>query len=128
MVKKACPREGGGPSSKAAALLARGAYCQYVSTAKGRPACAKRFGEGRERRWRLFSTFPLGDTTKPVLVSELTFRATDRLVLKPTLHIIESRLPYKWANAIQGDEKLVEAISHMLLTSRTPKNKEIYQD
>ncbi len=117
MVKKACPREGGGPSSKAAALLAHGAYCQYVSTAKG-----------RERRWRLFSTFPLGDTTKPVLVSELTFRATDRLVLKPTLHIIESRLPYKWANAIQGDEKLVEAISHMLLTSRTPKNKEIYQD
>jgi signal transduction histidine kinase len=35
------------PSSKAAALLARGAYSQYVSTAKG-----------RERRWRLFSTFP----------------------------------------------------------------------
>ena len=72
------------------ALWTRGAYFQYVSTAKG-----------RERRWRLFSTFPLGDTTKPVLVSELTFRATDRLVLKPTLHIIESRLPYKWANAIQ---------------------------
>jgi len=35
------------PSSKAAVLLARGAYSQYVSTAKG-----------RERRWRLFSTFP----------------------------------------------------------------------
>jgi len=35
------------PSSKAAALLTRGAYTQYVSTAKG-----------RERRWRLFSTFP----------------------------------------------------------------------
>jgi len=35
------------PSSKAAALLARGAYAQYVSTAKG-----------RERRWRLFPTFP----------------------------------------------------------------------
>ncbi|MEC4679473.1 MAG: hypothetical protein VST67_02085 [Nitrospirota bacterium] len=35
------------PSSKAAALLAGGAYAQYVSTAKG-----------RERRWRLFSTFP----------------------------------------------------------------------
>jgi len=35
------------PSSKAAALLTRGAYSQYVSTAKG-----------RERRWRLFSTFP----------------------------------------------------------------------
>jgi hypothetical protein len=27
-------------------------------TAKRRPACAKRFGEGRECRWRLFSTFP----------------------------------------------------------------------
>ncbi len=35
------------PSSKAAALLARGAYSQYVSTA-----------QWRERRWRLFSTFP----------------------------------------------------------------------
>jgi hypothetical protein len=46
------------PSSKAAAFLTRGAYSQYVSTAKRRPACAKRFGEGRERRWRLFSTFP----------------------------------------------------------------------
>ncbi|MEC4680048.1 MAG: hypothetical protein VST67_05040, partial [Nitrospirota bacterium] len=34
-------------SSKAAALLARGAYSQYVSTA-----------QGRERPWRLFSTFP----------------------------------------------------------------------
>gem|GEM_PF-6480087 len=35
-------------SSKAAAILTRGAYSQYVSTAKG-----------RERRWRLFSTFPV---------------------------------------------------------------------
>ncbi len=35
-------------SSKAAALFARGAYWQYVSTEKG-----------RERRWRLFSTDPL---------------------------------------------------------------------
>jgi len=35
------------PSSKAAAILARGAYFQYVSTA-----------QWRERRWRLFSTFP----------------------------------------------------------------------
>ncbi len=35
------------PSSKAAAFLTRGAYSQYVSTAKR-----------RERRWRLFSTFP----------------------------------------------------------------------
>ena len=32
---------------KAAAILTRGAYMEYVSTAKG-----------RERRWRLFSTFP----------------------------------------------------------------------
>jgi len=38
--------------------LTRGAYIKYVSTAQWRPACAKRFGEGRERRWRLFSTFP----------------------------------------------------------------------
>jgi hypothetical protein len=30
--------------------LTRGAYMAYVSTAKWRPACAKRFGEGRERR------------------------------------------------------------------------------
>ena len=35
------------PSSKAAAILTRGAYVEYVSTAKW-----------RERRWRLFSTFP----------------------------------------------------------------------
>jgi len=35
------------PPSKAAAILTRGAYSQYVSTAKW-----------RERRWRLFSTFP----------------------------------------------------------------------
>ncbi len=35
------------PSSKAAANLTRGAYSEYVSTAKW-----------RERRWRLFLTFP----------------------------------------------------------------------
>jgi len=34
------------PPSKAAALLRRGAYTQYVNTTKG-----------QERRWRLFSTF-----------------------------------------------------------------------
>ena len=39
-------------SSKAAAILTRGAYTLYVSTAKG-----------RERRWRLFSTFPSGKCT-----------------------------------------------------------------
>jgi hypothetical protein len=38
------------PSSKAAAILTRGAYLQYVSTAKW-----------RERRWRLFSTFHSDD-------------------------------------------------------------------
>jgi len=46
------------PSSKATALLTRGAYSQYVSTAKGRerrwPVC-RSIGEG----WRRFSTFPL---------------------------------------------------------------------
>jgi hypothetical protein len=35
------------PSSKAAAIFARGAYMPYVSTEKW-----------RERRWRLFSTDP----------------------------------------------------------------------
>ncbi len=39
------------PSSKAAALFARGAYWYYVSTEKG-----------RERRWRLFSTDPISIT------------------------------------------------------------------
>jgi hypothetical protein len=37
------------PSSKAAAILTRGAYAEYVST-----------GKWRERRWRLFSTGPEG--------------------------------------------------------------------
>jgi len=41
--KKHVLAEAGSPSSKAAALLARGAYSQYVSTA-----------QWRERRWRLF--------------------------------------------------------------------------
>jgi hypothetical protein len=50
--KRRQPSSAGGnvqksPSSKAAALLTRGAYMEYVSTAKW-----------RERRWRLFSTFP----------------------------------------------------------------------
>ncbi len=49
MIKKHVPAEAGSPSSKAAAFMTRGAYSQFVSTAKG-----------RERRWRLFSTFPLG--------------------------------------------------------------------
>jgi len=50
MFKKVRPparsRFGEARSSKAAAFLTRGAYTLYVSTAKG-----------RERRWRLFSTF-----------------------------------------------------------------------
>jgi len=52
MVKKHVPAEAGSPSSKAAALLARGAYFQYVSTANG-----------RERRWWLFSTFRFRSVT-----------------------------------------------------------------
>ncbi len=71
MVKKACPRGGGGPlchppkpkgaktpfsTDKAAAISTRGAYSQYVSAA-----------QWREHRWRLlrpgsghaFSPFPL---------------------------------------------------------------------
>jgi len=57
MFKKPVLAEAGSPSSKAAAFAcrvsesaphgARGAYFQYVSTA-----------QWRERRWRLFSTFP----------------------------------------------------------------------
>jgi len=53
---------------KAAALLTRGAYSQYVSTAKGRPAYAKPLQQAWNRwlvsrsfseGWRLFSTFPI---------------------------------------------------------------------
>jgi len=61
-----------GSSSKATAFLTRGAYSQYVSAnaaksgksvrpkvrKKGDDACASHFGKARERRWRLFSTFP----------------------------------------------------------------------
>ena len=55
------------PSSKAAALLTRGAYSQYVSTTKRRPAYAKPLQQAWNRwlvsrsfseGWRLFSTFP----------------------------------------------------------------------
>ena len=46
-------------SSKAAATLARGAYFQYVSTTKW-----------RERRWRLFSTFPKYKWWLPSLLPE----------------------------------------------------------
>jgi len=48
MFKKHVLAEAGSPSSKAAAILTRGTYMEYVSTAKW-----------REHRWRLFSTFPL---------------------------------------------------------------------
>jgi len=47
MFKKHVLAEAGSPFSKAAAFLVRGAYTQYVSTA-----------QWRERRWRLFPTFP----------------------------------------------------------------------
>jgi len=60
MVKKHVLAEAGSPSSKAAALLARGAYSQYVSTAKG-----------RERRWQLFSTFPIEAWGNPILPVKL---------------------------------------------------------
>ncbi|MEC4681854.1 MAG: hypothetical protein VST67_14315 [Nitrospirota bacterium] len=43
MFKKHVLAEAGNPSSKAAAILTRGAYMEYVRTAKW-----------RERRWRLF--------------------------------------------------------------------------
>ncbi len=48
MFKKHVLAEAGSPSTKAAAMVTRGAYSQYVSKA-----------QWRERRWRLFSTFPL---------------------------------------------------------------------
>jgi len=56
MFKKHVLAEAGNPPSKAAAILTRGAYSQYVSTA-----------QWRERRWGLFSTFPwekVGGTKK----------------------------------------------------------------
>jgi len=61
MPKRRQPSSVGGnvqksPSSKAAAILTRGAYSQYVSTA-----------QWRERRWRLFSTFPDGKEVKAKL-------------------------------------------------------------
>ncbi|MEC4680073.1 MAG: hypothetical protein VST67_05165 [Nitrospirota bacterium] len=43
MIKKHVLAEAGIPPSEAAAILTRGAYSQYVSTAKW-----------RERRWRFF--------------------------------------------------------------------------
>ena len=54
------------PSSKAAALLTRGAYSQYVSTTKW-----------RERRWRLFSTFPNVGLEKGVDMSEVVENVND---------------------------------------------------
>jgi len=50
MFKKPVLAEAGSPSSKAAAILTREAYMEDVSTA-----------QWRERRWRLFSTFPVVD-------------------------------------------------------------------
>jgi hypothetical protein len=45
--KKHVLAKAGSPPSKTAAIVTRGGYAQYVSTA-----------QWRERRWRLFSTFP----------------------------------------------------------------------
>jgi hypothetical protein len=69
MPKRRQPSLAGGnvqksPSSKAAAILTRGAYMKYVSTAKW-----------RERRWRLFSTFPESKppfSLKSVNISKIT--------------------------------------------------------
>jgi len=60
MFKKPVLAEARSSSSKAAALLTRGAYSEYVSTAKW-----------RERCWRLFSTFPESkpETLRPVKAS-----------------------------------------------------------
>jgi hypothetical protein len=46
---------------KAAALLTRGSYSQYVSAnvAKSDKVVSPKAAKGRERRWRLFSTFPI---------------------------------------------------------------------
>ena len=66
---------------KAAAILTRGAYMEYVSTAKWRPACAKPLRplarkagfsgerEGRERRWRLFPIFPRWSSYRALKIS-----------------------------------------------------------
>jgi hypothetical protein len=51
------------PSSKAAAFLTRGAYSQYVSTAKR-----------RERRWRIFSTFPTTKVFPEEIARDLSLR------------------------------------------------------
>ena len=72
MSKRRQPSTAGGnvqknPSSKAAAILTRGAYMEYVSTVKERPAYAKPLRQAWNRwlvsrsfseGWRLFSTFP----------------------------------------------------------------------
>ena len=64
--------------SKAAALLTRGAYSQYVSTAKW-----------RERRWRLFSTFPLRKSAGDIKIHK---RVEPSLATLPTKHAAGSTL------------------------------------
>jgi len=56
------------PSSKATTILARGAYIQYVSTAKW-----------RERRWWLFSTFPIWLSLFPTCRNDPSFRLSIHL-------------------------------------------------
>jgi len=65
MLQNRRPTSGGGniqksSSSKAAALLTRGAYIEYVSAnvAKSDKSVSPKAAKWRERRWRLFSTFP----------------------------------------------------------------------
>jgi hypothetical protein len=61
-----------GPSSKAGALLTRGAYMEYVSTAKG-----------RERRWWLFSTFPFNSQFDHSIFPEEIHLLPPRFVVAP---------------------------------------------
>jgi hypothetical protein len=51
------------PFSKAAAILTRGAYAEYVSLENGDLPARSRSGEGREGRWRLFSIDPATEQT-----------------------------------------------------------------
>jgi len=77
-----------GVEGKAAALLTRGAYSQYVSTANGRPAYAKPLQQAWNRwlvsrsfseGWRLFSTFQQWESegwAAPSCVSDFEIRGS----------------------------------------------------
>jgi len=62
------------------------------------------------------------DTTKPVMVSELTSRTTDRLVLKLTLSTFRESHPTDWSNFIYTDKKLAEAHNFKWLASGPSDN------